>query len=65
MAINCDFSTVDNNLQISQDKLQDNLQNMIQSENLQKEYPEQQFAKKFSGATIRKKTTTIVVSQNQ
>ena len=60
MAINCDFSTVDNNLQILQDKLQDNLQNMIQSENLQKEYPEQQFAKKTRNAYLhfwRKKWT--------
>ena len=60
MAINCDFSTVDNNLQILQDKLQDNLQNMIQNENLQKEYPEQQFAKKTRNAYLhfwRKKWT--------
>ena len=52
MAINGDFSTVDNNLQILQDKLQDNLQNMIQNENLQKEYPEQQFAKKTWNAYL-------------
>ena len=60
MAINGDFSTVDINLQILQDKLQDNLQNMIQNENLQKEYPEQQFAKKTRNAYLhfwRKKWT--------
>ena len=52
MAINGDFSTMDNNLQILQDKLQENLQNMIQNENLQKEYPEQQFAKKTRNAYL-------------
>ena len=43
---------MDKNLQILQDKLQDNLQDMIQNENLQKKYPEQQFAKVIRNAYL-------------